>query len=56
MIWPRTLAFFVASASNGSMSVPAMVPSQQYLDLYAAHVIGDPLYGTSNTEQSWARR
>ncbi|KAJ7757558.1 family 2 glycoside hydrolase [Mycena metata] len=40
-------------SQNGSISIPATVPSQQYIDLYAAHVIGDPLYGTNNTEQSW---
>ncbi|KAJ7442724.1 glycoside hydrolase family 2 protein [Mycena galericulata] len=40
-------------SQNGSISVPATVPSQQYLDLYAAKVIGDPLYGTNNTAQSW---
>ncbi|KAJ7157178.1 family 2 glycoside hydrolase [Mycena filopes] len=40
-------------SQNGSISVPATVPSQQYIDLSAAHIIGDPLYGTNNTEQSW---
>ncbi|KAJ7840802.1 family 2 glycoside hydrolase [Mycena olivaceomarginata] len=38
---------------NGSISILASVPSQQYIDLYKAHVIGDPLYGLNNTEQSW---
>ncbi|KAK6992856.1 glycoside hydrolase family 2 protein [Favolaschia claudopus] len=38
---------------NGSISVPASVPSQQYLDLYKAHAIGDPLYGLNNTDQAW---
>ncbi|KAJ7827153.1 glycoside hydrolase family 2 protein [Mycena olivaceomarginata] len=40
-------------SQNGSISIPASVPSQQYIDLYKAHVIGDPLYGLNNTEQSW---
>ncbi|KAF7368767.1 Glycoside hydrolase family 2 protein [Mycena venus] len=40
-------------SQNGSISVPASVPSQQYIDLYRAHVIGDPLYGLNNTDQSW---
>ncbi|KAJ7653085.1 family 2 glycoside hydrolase [Mycena polygramma] len=69
MISSWALAVFAASASaqlvtelssgwtlrseNGSISVPATVPSQQYVDLFKANVIGDPLYGTNNTEQSW---
>ncbi|KAJ7432158.1 family 2 glycoside hydrolase [Mycena latifolia] len=40
-------------SQDGSISVPATVPSQQYVDLYKARVIGDPLYGTNNTDQSW---
>ncbi|KAJ7098504.1 family 2 glycoside hydrolase [Mycena belliarum] len=40
-------------SQNGSISVPATVPSQQYVDLYKAHVIGDPIYGTNNIDQSW---
>ncbi|KAJ7167232.1 glycoside hydrolase family 2 protein [Mycena crocata] len=40
-------------SENGRISVPAKVPSQQYVDLFNAHVIGDPLYGTNNTDQSW---
>ncbi|KAJ6480152.1 family 2 glycoside hydrolase [Mycena sanguinolenta] len=40
-------------SQNGSISVPASVPSLQYIDLYNAQVIGDPLYGLNNTEQSW---
>ncbi|KAJ7127103.1 family 2 glycoside hydrolase [Mycena epipterygia] len=40
-------------SQNGSISVPATIPSQQYVDLYKAGVIGDPLYGTNNTDQSW---
>ncbi|KAJ6494074.1 family 2 glycoside hydrolase [Mycena vitilis] len=69
MISSWALALFAAPASaqlvtelssgwtlrseNGSISVPATVPSQQYVDLFKANVIGDPLYGTNNTEQSW---
>ncbi|KAF8186465.1 glycoside hydrolase family 2 protein [Mycena galopus ATCC 62051] len=40
-------------SQNGSISVPASVPSLQYIDLYNAKVIGDPLYGLNNTDQSW---
>ena len=40
-------------SSNGSISVPATLPSQQYVDLFNAGVIGDPLYGLNNTDQSW---
>ncbi|KAF7377988.1 Glycoside hydrolase family 2 protein [Mycena sanguinolenta] len=40
-------------SQNGSISVPASVPSLQYIDLYNAKVIGDPLYGFNNTDQSW---
>ncbi|KAJ7278886.1 family 2 glycoside hydrolase [Mycena rebaudengoi] len=42
-------------SENGSVSVPATVPSQQYLDLYKAGVIGDPLFSTNNVDQSWVR-
>lgn len=41
-------------SQNGSISVPATVPSQQYLDLFSAGVIEDPLYGFNN-EQTWVR-
>ncbi|KAJ6598177.1 family 2 glycoside hydrolase [Mycena vulgaris] len=44
---------WILRSQNGSISVPATIPSQQYVDLYKASVIGDPLYGTNNTEQSW---
>ncbi|KAJ7244378.1 glycoside hydrolase family 2 protein [Mycena haematopus] len=40
-------------SQNGSISVPASVPSLQYIDLHNAGVIGDPLYGLNNTQQSW---
>ncbi|KAJ6480157.1 hypothetical protein C8R45DRAFT_790120, partial [Mycena sanguinolenta] len=41
-------------SQNGSISVPASVPSLQYIDLYNAKLIGDPLYEFNNTDQSWA--
>ncbi|KAJ6551842.1 glycoside hydrolase family 2 protein [Mycena capillaripes] len=69
MLWSWALTFVVASASaqlvteltsgwtlrsqNGSISVPATIPSQHYVDLYKAGVISDPLFGTNNIEQSW---
>ncbi|KAK4507591.1 hypothetical protein PRZ48_001326 [Zasmidium cellare] len=42
-------------SQNGSIEVPARVPSQQFLDLFAAGVIGDPLYGLNNTYETWVR-
>lgn len=42
-------------SQNGSIEVPARVPSQQFLDLFAAGVIGDPLFGLNNTYETWVR-
>ena len=35
------------------VSVPATVPSQQYLDLMKANAITDPLYGLGELDTSW---
>jgi beta-mannosidase len=41
--------------SNGSLSIPASVPSQQYLDLFDNGVIGDPVYGMNETAEQWVQ-
>lgn len=41
------------TSQNGSISIPASVPTQQYIDLYAAGIINDPLYGLENVEVAW---
>lgn len=41
--------------SNGSISVPATVPSQQYLDLLNANIIDDPLYGENESSEEWVQ-
>lgn len=35
------------------ISVPASLPSQAHLDLYAAQVIGDPYYGLNDFNLRW---
>ena len=43
--------------SNGyNVTVPARLPSQAHLDLYAAGVIEDPLYGFNDVDQLWVER
>ncbi|KAF2170649.1 glycoside hydrolase family 2 protein [Zasmidium cellare ATCC 36951] len=42
-------------SQNGSISVPASIPSQQYIDLYASNTIDDPLYGLNNVNLDWVR-
>ncbi|KAK4497015.1 hypothetical protein PRZ48_011464 [Zasmidium cellare] len=42
-------------SQNGSISIPASIPTQQYLDLYASGNIGDPLYGLNNDNLDWVR-
>ncbi|KAI1322767.1 glycoside hydrolase family 2 protein [Xylariaceae sp. FL0255] len=45
------------TVSNGlNATVPGKLPSQAHLDLYAAGIIGDPLYGFNDTEQLWVQR
>lgn len=42
------------TGSDGNVSsVPAQVPSQQYLDLQAAGIIGNTLYGDNDVDQTW---
>ena len=41
--------------SNGSISVQAHVPSDQYVDLYNDGVIGDPIYGSNDTAEMWVQ-
>lgn len=42
-------------SQNGSISIPASIPSQQYIDLYASNTIVDPLYGVNNGNLDWVR-
>lgn len=44
---------WTVSNSNLSISVPGQLPSQAHLDLYAAHVIGDPYYGLNDFNLRW---
>ncbi|KAI0778937.1 glycoside hydrolase [Trametes elegans] len=39
--------------ANGSIAVPAKVPSQAHLDLFAAGVITEPLLGINDFAQRW---
>jgi beta-mannosidase len=39
-----------------NITVPGSAPSQAHLDLFAAGVIGDPLYGENDTELLWVQR
>jgi hypothetical protein len=39
--------------TTGSISVPATVPSDQYLNLCNNGIIDDPLYGSNDSTQSW---
>ncbi|KZP13865.1 glycoside hydrolase family 2 protein [Athelia psychrophila] len=38
---------------QGNVSIPGAVPSNAYLDLFAAKVIPDPLYGTNEINTAW---
>lgn len=42
--------------ANHSISIPAQGQSQQYIDLYNAGIINDPLYGFNDTEQTWVQQ
>ena len=42
--------------SYGNVSIPASFPSQIHLDLYAAGIVGDPLYGMGDFDQLWVQR
>lgn len=42
-------------SQNGSISTPASIPSQQYIDLYTSGTIDDPLYGLNNDNLDWVR-
>lgn len=45
------------TVSNGvNATVPGKLPSQAHLDLYAAGVIDDPLYGFNDVNQLWVER
>jgi beta-mannosidase len=41
---------------NINVSVPGKLPSQAHLDLYAAGIIDDPLYGFNDVNQLWVQR
>ena len=42
------------NVSNGvNVTVPGKLPSQAHLDLYAAGVIEDPLYGFNDVNELW---
>ena len=45
----------LTSPGNDSINVPAHVPSQNYIDLYAAGVVADPVYGYEEDNQAWVR-
>lgn len=42
--------------STHNVTVPGSVPSQAHLDLFAAGVTGDPLYGENDTALLWVQR
>lgn len=42
--------------SYGNVSIAASFPSQSHLDLYAAGVTADPLYGMGDFDQLWVQR
>jgi beta-mannosidase len=42
--------------SSNNVTVAGHVPSHAHLDLLAAGVIGEPLYGTNDTELLWVQR
>lgn len=43
----------LSNLASLNISVPAKVPSQAHLDLYAAQVIGDPYYGLNDFNLRW---
>lgn len=42
-------------SQNGSIEVRARIPLQQWVDLYAAGVIGNPSLGLNHTYETWVR-
>lgn len=48
-------AWTIGNGVNVS-GVPGRLPSQAHIDLYAAKVIGDPLYGDNDYNQLWVQR
>ena len=46
---------WLATSSNGSVVVPAVVPGQIHLDLYRAGVIGDPYATNESSHTAWVR-
>lgn len=54
-VYDLTGTGWTLTSENGSISVPASIPSQQYIDLYNAGIIPDPLFGDNNTELVWVR-
>lgn len=45
------------TVTNGvNVTVPGKLPSQAHLDLYAAGIIDDPLYGFNDVNQLWVQR
>lgn len=47
------LDWTLASPNYTNISVPAKFPSQSHLDLYAAGIINDPLYGLNDFKLRW---
>ena len=41
--------------SNGSISIPAQVPNQAYVDLYNNGNIGNPIYGMNESAEEWVQ-
>ncbi|KAF2189589.1 glycoside hydrolase family 2 protein [Zopfia rhizophila CBS 207.26] len=48
-----TVQWTVTSPNFSYISVPGKLPSQTHLDLYAAQVIGNPLYGLNDFNLRW---
>ena len=52
-IIPLSGSSWTLSNPSLNISVPAHLPSQAHLDLYAAQVIGDPYYGLNDFNLRW---
>ncbi|KAF2704453.1 glycoside hydrolase family 2 protein [Pleomassaria siparia CBS 279.74] len=48
-----SVSWTLTSPNYTNISVPAKIPSQAHLDLYAAGVIDDPLYGLNDFNLRW---
>ncbi|KAK0835009.1 hypothetical protein LTR73_001301 [Friedmanniomyces endolithicus] len=52
-VHPLSGSNWTLSDPGSNVSIPANFPSQAHLDLYAAGIIGDPLYALNEFEQRW---